>query len=47
MVSLRQPYLDELNMAGGAVSLAEPVTITDEDRELYNAACNLAGLVFF
>ncbi|VDK84519.1 unnamed protein product [Litomosoides sigmodontis] len=46
VVSLRQPYLDELNMAGGAVSLTEPVTITDEDRELYNAACNLAGLDF-
>lgn len=47
MVSLRQPHLDELNMAGGTVSLTEPVTITNEDRELYNAARNLAGLVSF
>ncbi|EFO21568.1 hypothetical protein LOAG_06919 [Loa loa] len=46
VVSLRQPHLDELNMAGGTVSLAEPVTITNEDRELYNAARNLAGLDF-
>uniref|UniRef100_A0AAF5PIZ0 histone acetyltransferase n=1 Tax=Wuchereria bancrofti TaxID=6293 RepID=A0AAF5PIZ0_WUCBA len=44
VVSFRQPHLDELNMAGGTVSLAEPVTITNEDRELYIAARNLAGL---
>ncbi|KAL3983131.1 hypothetical protein ACH3XW_49935 [Acanthocheilonema viteae] len=47
VVSLRQPHLDELNMSGRTVSLAEPVTITSEDRELYNAARNLAGLVCF
>uniref|UniRef100_A0A915PPA8 histone acetyltransferase n=1 Tax=Setaria digitata TaxID=48799 RepID=A0A915PPA8_9BILA len=46
VVSLRQPHLDELSMTGGTVSLAEPVTITNEDRELYNAARNLAGLDF-
>ncbi|CAG9532301.1 unnamed protein product [Cercopithifilaria johnstoni] len=46
VVSLRQPHLDELNMAGGTVSLSEPVAITSEDRELYSAACNLAGLDF-
>lgn len=47
VVSLRQPHLDELSMTGGTVSLAEPVTITNEDRELYSAARNLAGLVSF
>ncbi|OZC10549.1 MOZ/SAS family protein [Onchocerca flexuosa] len=46
VVSLRQPHLDELNMVGGTVSLTEPVTITNEDRELYSAARNLAELDF-
>ncbi|KAM3725189.1 Histone acetyltransferase KAT6B [Dirofilaria immitis] len=46
VVSLRQPHLDELNMAGETVSLTEPVTITSEDRELYSAARSLAGLDF-
>ncbi|VIO87826.1 MOZ/SAS family protein [Brugia malayi] len=44
VVSFRQPHLDELNMTGRTISLAEPVTITNEDRELYNAARNLSGL---
>ncbi|VDO38986.1 unnamed protein product [Onchocerca flexuosa] len=33
-------------MVGGTVSLTEPVTITNEDRELYSAARNLAELDF-
>lgn len=46
-MSLRQPHLEELSMGGGTIPLAEPVTVTDEDRELYDLARSLSRRVCF